>query len=123
CQPLATPPGTQFTVSLAIAHNYQFALGAFDNAGNFSGYSFSSQFGLHAYQEASEKIVYSGGWTREALSGAYGGQVEFATKANKTATFSFSGSQVAWVSTQRATRGPATVSLDEGTCSTGYTPH
>jgi kumamolisin len=117
-QQIATPSGKQLTVDLAIAHNYQFAVGAFDNAGNFSGYSFSSQFGLHAYQEGSEKIVYSGGWTRQALSGAYGGQVEFATKANKTATFSFNGSQVAWVSTQGATRGSATVSLDGGTAKT-----
>jgi hypothetical protein len=117
-QQIATPTGKQFTVNLAIAHNYQFALGAFDNAGNFSGYSFSSNFGLHAYQEASEKIAYSGGWTRQALGGSYGGQVDFATKANKTATFSFSGAQVAWVSTQGATRGSATVSLDGGTAKT-----
>jgi hypothetical protein len=117
-QQIATPPGKQFTVNLAIAHNYQFALGAFDKAGNFSGYSFSSQFGVHAYQEASEKIAYSGGWTRQALGGSYAGQVEYATKANKTATFSFTGSQVAWVSTQGATRGSATVSLDGGTAKT-----
>ena len=58
------------------------------------------------------------GWTRQTLSGANGGSVDFATVAGKTATFSFTGFQVAWMSSQGPTRGSATVKLDSGAAQT-----
>ena len=83
-----------------------------------SGYTAGATFTLTAYQETSTSIKYSTGWTKQAVSGAYGGFVKFATKAAKTATFSFTGSQVAWVSTIASNRGSASVSLDGGTAAT-----
>src|SRR5439155_3085200 len=58
------------------------------------------------------------GWTRQTLSGANGGSVDFATLKGKTATLTFTGFQVAWMSTQGPTRGSATVKLDSGTAAT-----
>src|SRR5262249_7911398 len=43
---------------------------------------------------------------------------KFATVAGKTAKFSFTGSQVAWVSTLGTNRGSATAALDGGTAAT-----
>jgi hypothetical protein len=58
------------------------------------------------------------GWTHQAVTGAYGGSVKFATVAGKKATFSFTGKQVAWVSTIASNRGSATASLDGGAATT-----
>ena len=58
------------------------------------------------------------GWTRQTLAGANGGSVDFATLKGKTATLTFTGFQVAWMSTQGATRGSATGQLDTGTAAT-----
>ena len=115
---VASQPGTSITSNLNPGHSYQFEIRATDNAGNVSGYTAGATFTLTAYQETSTSIKYSTGWTKQAVSGAYGGFVKFATKAAKTATFSFTGSQVAWVSTIASNRGSASVSLDGGTAAT-----
>jgi hypothetical protein len=58
------------------------------------------------------------GWTHQAVTGAYGGSVDFATVSGKKATFSFTGKQVAWVSTIASNRGSAKASLDGGAATT-----
>jgi hypothetical protein len=115
---IASPTGTSITENLNPGHSYQFKVRATDNAGNVSGYTAGAKFSLTAYQETSGSITYSTGWTHQAVTGAYGGSVDYATVAGKTAKFSFTGSQVAWVSTIASNRGSASVSLDGGTATT-----
>jgi len=83
-----------------------------DNAGNTSAAKAGSTYTLSLYQENSTKIKYSTGWTRQKLTGANGGQVEFATAKGKTATLSYTGIQAAWVSTKGPTRGSAATQRD-----------
>ncbi len=109
---VASPTTATVTENLIPGHSYKFEVRATDNAGNVSGFTAGSAFRLTAYQETSGAIVYSSGWTQQALSGAYGGGVKFATIAGKQAKFSFTGSQVAWVSTISTDRGSASVSID-----------
>jgi hypothetical protein len=104
--------------SIAPGHTYQFKVTATDNAGNTSAGALGTVYKLTAYQENANGITYSTGWTRQKLTGADGGYVDYATAAGKTATLSFSGTQVAWVSTEGSTRGSATVKLDSGTAKT-----
>jgi hypothetical protein len=99
-------------------HTYQFKVTATDNAGNVSSAKTSKVYTLKLFQENNSAITYSSGWTRQTLAGANGGSVDFATLAGKTATLKFTGSQVAWMSTQGPTRGSATVKLDSGTATT-----
>jgi len=66
---------------------------------------------LSLFQENASAIRYSAGWTRQTLSGANGGSVDFATVAGKTATFSFTGFQAAWMSAQGPS--PQVVSLGQ----------
>src|SRR5262249_30335944 len=61
---------------------------------------------------------YTTGWTRQALTGSYGGSVKFARLSGNEAVLSFSGSQVAWISTIGSNRGSATASLDGGAATT-----
>jgi hypothetical protein len=116
--PVASQPGTSITKNLNPGHSYQFEVRATDNAGNVSGYTAGAKFTLTAFQETSTSIKYSTGWTKQAVSGAYGGFVKFAALAGKTAKFSFTGSQVALVSTIASNRGSASVSLDGGAATT-----
>lgn len=115
---VASPTTATATLNLPPGHTYRFEVQATDNAGNLSTVVAGSTFRLSLYQETSGTIAYSTGWTAQALSGASGGSVKFATIAGKQATFTFTGTQVAWVSTINTDRGSATVSIDGGTAKT-----
>jgi hypothetical protein len=115
---VASPATAAATVNLNPGHSYTFEVRAKDKAGNASGFTAGSKFTLTALQETASAITYTTGWTRQALTGSYGGSVKFATLPGKKAALSFSGSQVAWVSTIGSNRGSATASLDGGTAAT-----
>lgn len=115
---VASPTAATATLHLKPGHSYRFKVRATDKAGNVSGYTTGSKFTLTAFQETAGSINFSSGWTRQALSGAFAGSVKFAKISGKTAKFSFTGSQVAWVSTLGANRGSATVKLNGGTTTT-----
>jgi hypothetical protein len=117
---IGTQPGatTTRTVSLNPGHTYKFEVRPTDNAGNVGFFKADVKFTLTAVQETASSITYTTGWTHQAVTGAYGGSVKFATVAGKKATFSFTGKQVAWASTVASDRGSATVSLDGGAAAT-----
>jgi len=115
---IASPTKNNQTVHVAPGHSYQFAVNAVDVAGNGSGFLFSGTHSVNIYQETDASVSYSGGWTHQTLSGASGGAVEFATALNKKATFTFSGAQVAFISTVDTDRGSCTVTADGGTAKT-----
>ncbi len=57
-------------------------------------------------------IRYTAGWARGNAPDAFGDTVHSTSRAGASATFKFTGRQVAWVSTRRANRGTAHVYLD-----------
>ena len=115
----ATTTAPTFNKNLGPGHTYQFEATATDNAGNTSVAKQGVVYKLSLFQENASAIKYTTpGWTRQTLSGANGGSVDFATVKGKTATLTFTGFQVAWMSTQGPTRGSATVKLDSGTAAT-----
>jgi hypothetical protein len=109
------------SVRLQSGHSYQFAVGAFDNAGNFGGFDFTNVFKATLAQENGVGVSYSAGWSRVALAGSSGGSVDKATLANKTATFQFKGTTVTWIATLGSAYGDATVSIDGGPPKTVHT--
>ena len=115
---VSSPTTASATVNLNPGHSYRFEVRATDNAGNVSGFTAGPTFTLTAYQETASNITYTSGWTQQAVTGAYGGSVKFATVAGKKATLSFTGSQVAWVSTIASNRGSGSVSIDGGAAAT-----
>ena len=115
----ATTTAPTFNKNLGPGHTYQFEVTATDNAGNTSAARQGVVYKLSLFQENASAVKYTTpGWTRQTLSGANGGSVDFATVKGKTATLTFTGFQVAWMSTQGPTRGSATVKLDSGTAAT-----
>jgi hypothetical protein len=96
---------------LAPGHTYQYRVSATDAAGNTSAPTTAKAFKVNLVQE-NQGVVYSAGWARQALKGASGGSVDFTTAKAKTAKFTFTGSQVGWVTTAATNHGAATVSVD-----------
>jgi hypothetical protein len=115
---IASQTATSFNKNLGPGHTYQFEVTATDNAGNTSAAKQGIVYKLSLFQENASAVAYSAGWTRQTLAGANGGSVDFATAKGKTATLTFTGFQVAWMSTLGSTRGSATVKLDSGTAAT-----
>jgi hypothetical protein len=108
----ASPASTSVDLGLLPGHTYQFAVGAYDNAGNFSGYSYQTPFQLKQFQNPNAAVAYSAGWTQQSLADASGGTVKYSTTAGKTATFTFTGNKVAFVSTVDTNRGAGTWKMD-----------
>lgn len=115
---IATTTAAHQVLDLKPGHSYRFKVSATDKAGNTSAGSAGKTYKLSAFQENSHAITYSSGWKRHTLTGAYGGSVDYATAAGKTATLTFTGFEVGWVSTEGTTRGSATLRLNGGTPST-----
>jgi hypothetical protein len=109
---LAHPTDTSVTVNLAKAHTYQFEVAATDAAGNAGAFAVAAAHTYNLYQENNAAVVYSGGWTKVTTSAAVGGTLKYSQAANKTATFTFTGRQVGWVSVKNSSRGKATAKLD-----------
>ncbi len=103
---------TAVTHLLSPTHNYRYRVRATDDNGNRSSFKYGPRFTVDAHQEISGAIAYSGTWTRQSLSGAYGGAVKYATASGATSTLAFTGTNVAWVAPKSNTRGKAEVYLD-----------
>jgi hypothetical protein len=99
---------------LVPGNTYRFQVSAVDAAGNLSAAQFTHSVGLEVFNEEHPTIAYAGAWYRKGHSYAYGGAVKYARAANASATFTFDGTAVAWVSTKGPDRGRARVSIDGG---------
>jgi exopolysaccharide biosynthesis protein len=85
---------------------------AIDKAGNTGDWSQGLRFRVIAYQDTSSKIAFHGTWKKSASPPLFGGTLRYTLKKGGTATFAFTGSQVAWVSMNGHDRGAAKVLID-----------
>jgi hypothetical protein len=83
-----------------------------DKAGNWSDWAPGLTFLVDSYQESSSAISYVGSWTQTTSSSAYGGALTYEKAKGVKATFSFTGRDVAWVTTKGPNRGKAEVWVD-----------
>jgi serine protease AprX len=109
---LATPTSTSVDRSLAIGKTYRFTLRATDGAGNTGAYSTTATARLGRAEENATAVASAGGWRRVTLSGASGGYVKKSTTTGASATYSFTGTGAAFVSTLGSGRGIAEIWLD-----------
>ena len=92
--------------------SYQFELNVTDCLGQSSGWGVQATFSPLAWQESNRKVKFSGTWTTQSSSAAFGGALKYSTAKNATASATFQGTGVAWVSETGPTLGTATVYLD-----------
>ncbi|MEW5852309.1 MAG: fibronectin type III domain-containing protein [Myxococcota bacterium] len=109
---LAASTDTEVTRYLSAGNTYQHQVRGTDAELNQSVFTTGPVFQVLTFQENSASISYVGVWTTANLSGSFGGKVRHASSAGASATLSFTGSSVAWVSTLGPDRGLARVYLD-----------
>lgn len=98
--------------ALARSGTYRFAVRASDKAGNVGGFAAGSSFRVATLSETSGSISYSKGWGR-ITSPSYDGRYAMSTRLpGAFATYSFVGTDFAWISTRSPVRGSARVSVD-----------
>jgi hypothetical protein len=67
---------------------------------------------LHRFSEKSAAIAYAGKWKLAGHPGYTGDEAKYATAADATATFTFTGTRVIWYGPVGPTRGKAKVRID-----------
>jgi hypothetical protein len=112
---LASATSTAKTLQLQPGNTYQFRVRATDGADNTSDWFTTDPpaFVVEAHQETdSAAIDYAGSWNQQALSSAFGGGLRYASAEGSSAQFTFTGHNVAWVSTKAPNMGMARVYID-----------
>jgi hypothetical protein len=113
-QAVASPTSSSAVFQLERNHDYRFAARAQDGAGIWGDWAYGTTFNLGEYQEnySSTNPSYTSGWTRSAWQPASDGYVSVSSATGASATFSFTGTNVAWVATKSSNRGQADVYVD-----------
>jgi beta-propeller uncharacterized protein DUF5122 len=90
----------------------RYRVSATDCVGNTSAFTTGPAGVLSAVQDTSGRISYTRAWKRVAAGQAYGDTVHVVSRRGATATFTFTGRQVAWAASRLPGRGVARVYLD-----------
>ena len=111
-----TAPKTQGATSVTngawAKHTFRFRVRSTDRWGNQSSWVYGPTIAARLAQQSSSAITYRGTW-KTSTSGVYsGGSATYAKAAGASATFSFTGRSVAWVSRMAYNRGRAKVYVD-----------
>ncbi len=83
-----------------------------DTAGNISPWAISQTFIVSRVQDSTASIAYSGAWVAASSTKYSLGTARYATAASASATYSFTGEAIAWVSAKSPARGSAQVWID-----------
>jgi hypothetical protein len=111
-EPAITVVGASTIVRTAqIGSHLQFVVVAVDAAGNASAPATGPIFTPTLYQQATG-TVYSTGWTTVSSAAYSGGSARAASIAGKSATFSFAGRSVGFLSYKSSTRGSVKIYVD-----------
>jgi hypothetical protein len=100
------------TIKLRSWQVMSFRVRAEDREGNLSEWAESAPMWLSSTQENDVALELDGQWQTVQHAKAFGGQRATSTTAGDTASFSFSGSDVAWVAQLGPNRGEADVYID-----------
>ena len=103
---------TSIRQSLSLGSTYRYVVKATDGAGNRSSWAYGPDIDALVAQQSSRAATFRGPWTTRYSSGYSGGSTRFATAAGATASYTFTGSGVGWVTATGPTRGSARVYID-----------
>jgi VCBS repeat-containing protein len=109
---LSTLTAKSYATAFAVGSSYQFRVRGTDKNGNVSAWKTGPRFVQARYQESSGFITYSSGWLTATNTSDSGGAAKYATVAGKTATFTHSMRDVAFVGPRSSTRGSFDVLVD-----------
>jgi beta-N-acetylhexosaminidase len=111
-QGLATATSRTITQSLALGSTYRYDARATDGAGNASAWAAGVPIEPVVRQSSSSLVALSGGWGTASYTSYSGGTTRFASAAGASASYTFTGSAIGWVTAVGPTRGSAKVYVD-----------
>lgn len=109
---LGSATSTSILQSLSKSTTYRFRVTATDNTGHVVAYVYGPSFQPIVSDNTSTLIKYTGTWGTGTFSSYYGGHDRYASAAGASATYSFTGSSVAWIAYKSTIRGSAQVWVD-----------
>jgi hypothetical protein len=112
--PLATALATSIVQNIvpSTTTSYLFRVRATDAAGNVGAFAVGAPFTVTAAQEPDPNMTYVGSWPIAPRVNAFGGSTASSSVAGSTATYTFTGSYIAWITEKDPTHGQALVSID-----------
>jgi hypothetical protein len=110
---LPTPTTTSINPYVTVGHIYHYRVRGIDKNGNVGPWRYGQNLTASRYQETSSIITYVGTWTKSPFSSANdGGYTKYAYGGSKTATFTVTARDFAFVSPTSSTRGSFRVYVD-----------
>ena len=109
---LSSATAKSIAQSLTLGATYRYRVRATDTHGNVSLFAYGPTYEPVKNEDISSSVTWAGSWSSSAVSTASGGTLKYATAAGASASLTFTGSSVAWVSYKGPTRGSASVYLD-----------
>jgi beta-N-acetylhexosaminidase len=111
-QGLPSTTTTSVAQSLRLGSTYRYIVKATDGAGNRSGWAYGPFIEPLVAQQSSTAVRFGGIWKMVASSSYSGGSTKYATAAGASASYTFTGSGIGWVTAVGPTRGSAKVYID-----------
>ena len=110
---LPTPTSTSMINWATLGSTYSYAARATDRVGNATEWVTGPHLQALLTQQNSGSVSYSGTWTKANSTTASGGSLKYATKKGAAATFTFTGSGIAWVAYRGPDRGSVGIYIDD----------
>ncbi|HXG25919.1 MAG TPA: S8 family serine peptidase, partial [Candidatus Binatia bacterium] len=108
----ASITGTSWNTSTSTSGTRKFRVRAVDAAGNVGPWKYGPLLTPRLVQQTSSAIRYGGTWTGRSDKRFSGGSVRFHTVAGRSATYTFSGRAIAFITTLAPARGKVRIYLD-----------
>jgi hypothetical protein len=108
--PLTSPTALTSNVNVTLGSTYEYRLRARDSEGAWGEYSENDPFLVKGFSQ--NAATYSGAWTTQSVSSAWAGSLNQTTANGASATFTFTGKNVAWIGSKGPSMGSAKVYID-----------
>lgn len=109
---LASATSRSAIVRLRAPHEARFRVRARDRAGNWSAWAYGDPFRVIRASEAALGVTTTGAWSAATSSHYLGGRALRSVTTGASLSFTFTGSQVAWIGTAGRGNGRAEIYLD-----------
>ena len=110
---LATPTTTSTNPYVTVGHVYHYRVRGIDKNGSVGPWRYGQNLAVSRYEETNSLITYVGTWTKSPLNASNsGGYTKYAYGGSKTATFTVTARDLAFVSPTSSTRGTFKVYVD-----------
>jgi beta-N-acetylhexosaminidase len=111
-QALPSSRTTSIKQSLKFGSTYRYVLKATDGAGNTTGWTYGRTFEPFIRQQSGGVVAFHGTWHTASTASASGGSLAYSTASGASASYTFAGLSVSWVSYRGPNRGKAAVYVD-----------